>query len=260
MSDANTLIDDDLEAGFAGAETSTETPEADVQQAAEESDQQDDRPWYARVTEAQFSEIVSKANSVDTLKDEYTRKLDQAFGKIGSIQQLLAQKQAETPSGQSVEIDDEDLAELAEFPEIAAGLKNALSRVAGKMRGTGQAFDIDSAIAQRFESLKEETTVAVETKLLTRAHRDWKETIQAPEFQHWLSAKPQEFQVQLLSSVDSEFIGDALSEFKSARAAAPAKKTTARADRFAAAVNPRSSGGAPAGRSEDDEFDAGFNS
>ena len=260
MSEANTLIDDDLEAGFAGEDASTETPEVDREQAAEETAEQDDRPWYARVTEAQFNDLVSKANSVDTLKDEYTRKLDQAFGKIGSIQQLLAQKQAETPTGQAVEISDDDLAELADFPEIAAGLKNALSKVAGKMRGTGQAPDLDSVIAQRFDSLKEETTVAVETKLLSRAHRDWKETIQTPDFQQWLSAKPQEFQTQLLSSVDSEFIGDALTEFKESRAAKPSSRTTARADRFAAAVNPKSAGGNPPGRSEDDEFEAGFSS
>lgn len=268
----------DFAAGFNGTETAheepTPTPEPEPTPAPESQVPETPAIKYAQITEDQFRELTDKANRVDQMAAENKRLFDTAFGRLGTLQQRLEAKQDETKAGEPVEITEDDLADLADFPELSSGIKAALVKVAGKLRGTGQAFDpsqVETSIQQRLapamQSVVGDVERMIETRLLSRQHKDWREVTKSAEFAAWRQSKPSDFNAQLDNSWDADFIGEALSEFKEAQQAKAAaeqaekdkqEKSKQRQSVLGAAVTPRSAGNQPASRSAMDDFNAGF--
>lgn len=262
----------DLEAGFAddtGFEL-TETPSEDstevVQANAPEQQPEETLPWYARVTEEQFNELMNKANSVEALQVEHRRAMDQVFGRIGSMKQMLEQRQAETAEGAPVEFSAEDFAELAnDFPELAETLSRSMTNAARKLRGTGVSVSQEPI---DLNPIKQELRTQLSEEMLEDEHEGWKDFVQTPEFRTWLQTKPEDFQQKLIVSQNARFVSKSLNECKSwiAEQQAAQRKAQEKAQkqsaRFAAAVNPKSSSSTSgsSSKTELDYLDEGFNS
>jgi len=253
----------DLDAGFSGDETIAATTTPDAEEVVQEEVQQEETPVeYVQLSRQEVDELKAYGQQMNDLRAENKRLFDTAFGKIGGlqqgVQQMLERKQAETPQGQAIEITDEDIAELKDFPELANGVRSAINKAAAKMRGTGQNFDpsiIDQRLNPALDTFQEAQNKQIEVRLLTRQHRDWRNVTASPEWQEWLGKKPEEFVRQLSDTWDADFIGDAIDEFKSAQ---KPKANTKRQSVLEAAVAPKSSGNASRTRSEIDDFEAGF--
>ena len=84
-------------------------------------------------------------------------------------------------------------------------------------------------------------------------------------FRRWLATKGTAYEARISGSESSDEIGRAIrlfqTETKGSPKAAATPRDTARAERIRGAVQPRGdNAGAPPGKSDDDEFLAGFNS
>lgn len=282
MSDFD-LNDADFEAGFNAAPTAaTTTPQADAtpEAVAEESRNapevaaEQPKPEYVQLTKQERDDLMAKAAQLDEYRSEHTKKLDQAFGKIGGVQQLVAQLQAATQAGKQVTVSEEDFEELAKegYQDLAqmtaAGLNRALAKMGLKGNGgDAPVFGEEQAKAlftqqgaDLRKSLKDEVRQELAEEALTDKHADWKQVLNTPEFAAWRDknkvAERKDRSGALFSeSLVPSFIGDIITEFKDSQ-----KQVNARKDRLAAAVPPKGSGGHASSTKDEDEFDKGFNS
>lgn len=248
-------VEDAFAAGLEDAPT--ETP-AVVQEPANDEAPKDETPApkYRQITEEEWTEIQSRAAAAETLKATLEKVSGTAFGKIGGIERTLAQLQ----SGGVGEVSVDDFTKLRdEFPDLAEMLVEGLNGALKKApRGQPAAVDF-SEIESKFNAQMAERLsaqeLAFETRLLSTRHRDWREVTATAEFEAWRSTKPVEYQQQLAGR-DSDFIADALTEFKATKTA---KNDSLRRSRIAAAETPRGSGGNAVNDSED-QFLAGLKS
>lgn len=231
--------DDAFAAGLQDEPTATpaveQAPEAEQ---AEQAETVAELPKYAQITEEQWQEIQTRAARADELKATLEKVSGTAFGKIGGIERTLQQLQS---SGVG-EVSAEDFSKLRdEFPDLAEmlveGLNSALKKAprAASVDLSEVETKFNAALAERLDAQE----LAFETRLLTSKHKDWREVVATPEFQAWQMTKPLTFQQQLAGR-DSDFIADALTEFKTARKSADANTRRGRMD---AAVTPRGTGG-----------------
>lgn len=269
----------DFEAGFSGTEVkatetpaNTETPAAGKEQQAEQSEQQQvatpSEPETVQITREQFEKLTKAADMVDSL----SKGQDKVFGKLGAFEQMLANLQANTPSGQQIEVSEADFEELAkEFPDLAALQIKGLNKVLGKMRGTGgQSVDpkqIETVVQERIAQAVGEQRANMIDEVLSDRHADWKELRDnnPADYQEWLASLPEADRNAYKSSNNPFFVAKKLDEFKAYRAkrAAPGKTetpvTATRKEIIQAAVAPRGTGGQPPAKTGDDDFEAGFN-
>lgn len=260
----------DFEAGFGNevaAPAPTETPEpVAAEPTPEPVAEPEPAPEYAQITKTDYDALLAKAAQVDSLKSD----IDRSFGKIGEMNRYLQQLQNQTPAGSKVEVPPETMAKLTalndSFPEIIGPIIEAFSGIKGTGTTTQPTFDpaqfdaqIDARVKPSIEKIDSKVEQIVETRLLTKAHKDWRQVAEGTEFKTWVGKQPAEFVTQLNETWDSDFISDALTKFKNAQQTAKAT-AAARQKRIEAAVTPRSTGGhAPAGNTDLDEFMAGFN-
>lgn len=286
QSEETAALDAAFEAGFSGAPT--ETPETESKESSEtkqedQKEQQQEKqaePEHVQITRQEWDALQSKLSEIDTLRSSN----DKAFGKIGGIERIIQQFQQQTPSGQQVEITDDDLKELsAEYPELAQGMLKSLQKIAGKLKGTGGAAPIDPS---EIEKIVDARTAAKmrpdeqsELEVLHELHPDWHQTIwkdqqagvKQPEFAEWLNTLPKSIARKFENSMDGEYIASKLSQFKAWSAEKKAAAAKAEADkqqssktktntRMAAAVQPRSGGATKtqAATTEDEGLNAGF--
>ena len=234
------------------AQTETPAPE----QNEEPNEPEAVEPEYAQITKADYEQLLSKAAKVDEIQG----KIDKSFGSLGQkIKQLDEQFQARGVAG-NIEVTDDVVEDFAqEWPELAPMLRKSLEKFASRIPTAGQhpavlqESDIERLVSERAERL-------IEERLLTKAHKDWREVSASQEFQGWLQKQPAEFVQKLNESMDSDFVSEALTNFKTERSKAEATAQT-RQKRLAAAVTPKGTGG-HAGTSDSalDAFNAAFNS
>jgi uncharacterized protein YoxC len=242
--------------GFADAHSATETPtNVDPQQTTPEQP----AAKAAQITEEQFNELLARANALSDVKAETQRKLDQAFGQIGGLKQVIEKLQGGTKQGQPVEVSAEDVSEMREeFPELADLMLKSLQKVAGKFRGTAGAPDVDRLINERVEKTQSEL---IDSRLDEIVDGDWKAEVASPGFKEWF--EKQDASIKSLS--ESTSVRDAatmLRAFAKSKntASVSTPKPTARQNQLAAAINPKSSGAKATVTTDEDEFDAGFRS
>ena len=98
----------------------------------------------------------------------------------------------------------------------------------------------------------------METKLLTMAHKTWREDVQTPEFAQWKGTLPPDELQVAESSWDALSVSEVLTKFKQWQKDATQSKQTRQA-RLEAAVAPKSNRAMPTGGATDeDAFVAGF--
>lgn len=260
---------DDFDAGFEGTETAqTTTPEQTIANDPVDTP----APKLAHITEDQYQNLLAKATAIDEIKAENKRQFDSAFGKIGGLSQLLTQLQTAAPSGTQLgEVSEEDFEELREqFPDLAALHVKGLNKALSKMRGTGTAaFDpkhlsdlVDQRLNPARETIKQEIRQELAVDTLTELHSDWREVRETPEFKAWKEANSAGLRdakgVGFDDSWDARFIAKALTAFKDSRK--PVTNPKKAGSRFAEAITPRGISGYAPTPSDDDDFEAGFNS
>lgn len=252
-------LEDGFDDGFSNdSPTPTETPETEAAETAAAEPAVE----YAQLTKAELEDLKTRAALVEEMRATQEKSFGTAFGKIGGIERRLQ----EIASAPGVEVDQADIDALKDdFPAIATALEKVRS-----LRSLGSGIDhakIDEMVQERLAPALDSigTTVerAVETRMLSRDHPDWRPVTQSPAFLDWAGKQPVEFQKALADSWDSAVIGKAITDFKRSIKATPNSATagadSTRKNRLSAAVTPRGSGTAVAADADSD-FDAGFKS
>lgn len=242
--------DDDLMAGFEDAPTETpEQPEPQQDETPAEPAPAEPAPpvKFAQIPEDEYLSLKATAAKIPEIEARSQQQLDKAFGKIGELGRLV--QESRTSSGGLTKEDVDQF--RGDFPELAG--------VLDKMVGPKQ-INTDEVVKPALAELERK----FEVRLVTRAHRDWQEVSRSEDFKAWTAAKPPEFQQQLATSWDADFLIDTLTEFKDSRKAAtppaaqPTAKVSTRKDVLASAIQPRGSVGHQTGANDEDEFLSGF--
>lgn len=289
-----------FEAGLTGAEIepTEKTPPADANQdtpRVEDVPNVEEKvetpapvePVLAKITEAQFQDILAKSKTVDEVRSGMEKLRGDAFGKIGGLERVLKQLQESTPVGQAIEVTDKDLEEIREeYPDLTVKLAKVFTRVLGRFKGTGAPApgQTDEAFAERVNSLadarvahvlqeREERAKAEAAEALTSMHKDWREVIGPKDsdtnFRKWLKTQGQEYEEEVLDSWNPRVLSTAIRKFKTheetqtKKPAPPANGQDARSRRLAEAIPARGGAAPPAGpqpKTLEDEFLAGLNS
>lgn len=210
-----------MEAGFTDSEleqisqpgdtTDNQQPEGqpadNEQQQEEEAEQQegqeaseDDRP----LTRAEIKAIEARA---EQLEQQLAKVHDRAFGKIGELQQKIEALKTKT-TGLSPRA-KERLAN--EFPELAEMLFDDDGDSAAQQQSVKQP---ESGQQLEQPDLREELSREFEKKLLKREHKDWEQVVASGEFKTWLNTQPADVQQTFVSTWDSTYVADKLTEYK----------------------------------------------
>lgn len=251
--------DADFDAGFTSSPEPTTTPEPETREPASNAAE---TPKYAQITEEQLKELLSTASAINEIKGESKKLFDNAFGQLGGMKQRIEQMQSATPAGEPVVLTDDDFAELqADYPDFAKSQMNVMNKILGKLKGTGS----DSAAIERIVSERVAgQTAAVRQEIIDSSLEvvfpDWKKEVKSEGFTKWMSA--QSADVQALAASDN--VGHAAKMLKLYEAAKnvqpPSVKPSTRQKQIEAAVAPKGIGGHVPAPTEDDDFNAGFNS
>lgn len=283
---------DDFNAGFeSNDDLPTTTPEA----FGAEEPNEPEAPALATITQAEYQDLLKKAGSIDEVKAESKRQFDVAFGRIGGLQRFMEQLQSSNQSGEAIQVSEDDFEELkAEFPELAAPHVKGLNRALAKLRGNGgSAIDpqvIDQMFGERFAKQAEAIRSEVVDASLEAVFPGWADEVRSTGFNDWLKTQPgwrpemetdawkdaindensplskwvKENPNSAIAYSFSNNVGDAARMLrmyeasKNGGAPGPAHNST-RQKILEANVNPRGTGGHAPGRSDDDDFEAGFN-
>ena len=205
----------------------------------------------AGFTEDQVKELLQKAAEVDQLKARESKM----FGTLGSLKQAIdaVRNQPQAPQGGPVRISGALKRLSAEFPEMAALLSEDLNEA---LQGQTQAGGIDQ---QAFRSELERSSKDMETKLLTMAHKNWRQDVQTPEFAQWKGTLPPDELHIVNDSWDAVSVSAALDKFKEWRSAATQTKQV-RQNRLEAAITPKGNRQPAPSMSDEDAFVQGFKS
>lgn len=217
------------------------------------------------VIEPEFTPAEVRA-ALDRLKDYDPSELTVALkdnrqyhSKIGILEQQIKQLLEEKPKA---ELSEEDFAELREeYPDLAERLIKGLSRITAERRVVEErTMPVDfTPLEQSMHNNLAKHQVEIERRFLRRAHKDFAEILQTPEWADWKAKQTEEFRANLEHSNDADFAIDALDLFKSQRQAV-LDKNEQKQKRLAAAITPKP--GAPAVNnkqlSDDEIFEQGM--
>jgi hypothetical protein len=263
--------------GFKGESTETPTPEIPDATVIPETVPAVSEPpvpevKYAQVTEDQLSELLKLQGKMG--------KLDEGFGTLGHLKQMVQQIQAQNADGKPIEVTDDDMADLkAEFPEFSDLTKKVLAKVVGKLKGTGghaAPVDTEAIVAQAearaearvFEKIQKDAEADLRSE-----HPDWRQTVWGDQddgktafkdlktpFTAWLEKQPEPIRRRIVNSNNPDFLSKQLTRFKEETAEkprVPTPKPNERTARLAASVTPK--GVAPSGSPpEENSMASGF--
>lgn len=275
MSDTTTTVDDaqgsaDFDAGFEGkpAEPSAKKPEPAATPRVEATA----APEIVQVTAKEWAEI--KAAAAKTAS--YDQQLSRLFGTTGNIQKLLndakAAQSAQPAVAREFKISPKAFEAMErDFPELAQQTRAALEAALSGMPGTGA--DVD---AGKIEAMLATTIAKREVDAMEEEFPDWFKIVGRPAapgepadhttgFRKWLATKDADYQVRINNTESPPVLSRAIRQFQRETKAAPSTPVTprsdARADRIRAAVQPKGdNAGAAPGKTDEDEFEAGFKS
>jgi hypothetical protein len=225
-------------------------------------------PRHRRITVDEYARLSAAVDKMPGLEQQ----LSKAFGTIGNFQKVINELQAGTPRGGKFVIPPEAFAEMEkDFPELAQQTRATLEKALSGFTGSGTA-EVDYT---NIESMLAKHATTREIEALADAYPDWREIVGAVDikttqpdaanpFRKWLATKDATYQARINGTESARVIERAIETFRqeTKRTVGPASTAAdARRQQIAAAVQPRGDGAAPsAGKSDDDEFSAGFKS
>lgn len=278
--DTTTIVDDaqdlaDFAGGFEG-KTAEKIAARDKPAPAVAPQAEEPKPEYVQVTAKEWDEI--KAAAARTAS--YDQQFSKIFGTIGNVQKLLNERKTESAPAaaapRKVEVPEAAFADMArDFPELAKQTREALQAA---LSGITNGADVDfGKIEQKIKEALVVSQSAREVEALEDIYPEWRKIVGAvditkeqpdPEnpFRKWLGTKDATYQARVNGTESAAVISRAIRLFQN-ETKTPAKpavtpRSDARAERIKAAVQPRGdgAGAASGGKSDDDEFIAGFNS
>lgn len=255
-----------------GSETppaETETP-TDAEKVAEEPKAKEAATLVVapspQITPEHVREAIDKASA--DVRGSVEKVARDTGGKIGSLEKMLKDLQANTPVGKPIVVKAEDLSVTTDYPEVGKKLADDLTKIFSQFKGTAEAtpaetpeeFETrvnavadkrisDREAARELKRVETENTARAESvKTLTKQHPDWNEIIGAPasktEFRTWLGTLDSDYESEILNTWDAGKLSRAIVKFKADQAKkVPAPKTD-RKERLKEAITPK--GGAPA--------------
>lgn len=225
----------------------------------------------------EYARLMSMPSTIERMQEEFTRKIDSAFGKIGSTEQMLRKIQEATPRGEVPKITREDLGEFGEnYEYMSEDMLKVFNTVLAKAHGAGApAGDFSSLVQQNLQDamptlrqqIRDQVTRGLQMDAVLEKHPDAEKLFGTKELLDFMSTLPEDEQKALNDPVigwKAKTVLPFLDKFKAAKAP-PAKvpdnvTSITRKAALKAAVNPQSSAGAPQAKGEVDEFLAGYNS
>lgn len=263
------VIDDqdaDFDSGFNGTETPTETPAPATEKTPEPTAAPAPSPEYVQITKEQWEATQQRAAKVDEITATWNKRYDQAFGRLGGLERTLKEMAQKAPEGDSVQISDEDFADLKrEYPEMADYTIAGLTKVLGKIR-TGASANPDAvskALAERLDPAIENMRKEVVNSSLEAVFPGWTDDINTQAFKDWHASQTEEVK----ALINSDKLRDAAKMLKLFYADASKPPPTpaptqppvnTRQRQLAAAVPPKGDGGHAPAPTEDDEFEQGY--
>lgn len=268
----------DILAGFTGDAVPTTpaqevTPDA-AQTPAEPASAQAVVPEPVTI-ESQLKDLLARVTKIDQIEATFNKRFDESFGRIGRLQQIIKDQQAQTPVGQSVEFTEDDFKDLKqEFPELTPALLKGLNPAMKRLGLTGGSLNEERALElARAEIQQVRITQAKE--LLEDQVEGWEQIVgptgSTTPFRQWLAQQPQDYQAKVSTTFRPGVMAKAIQQFQQSIAAPivepppkpPVKPagSTDRQARLAAAVAPQGKPAAPSSgtRSADEEMAEGFN-
>lgn len=258
------------------------TVDEKVEEKKDETPPQVIEPAQAKITDAQWQEVLNLAKSGSGAGVELRAAIEKtrgdAFGKIGGLERTLRQIQEATPVGHAITVTGDDLKEFkGEFPELADKFARDLTNVLSKFKGTGAPVQQAAALPEDFDdrmktsarsiAVEEREKLKVELALetLNELHEDW-QTVTGPAnsatpYRQWLKQQPEAYQNKVLASNNAVVIGKSITAFKEFASAKEKPKTAAelRAERLKESVVPKG-GSHPPVQSKMLTEEDGFNS
>ena len=161
----------------------------------------------------------------------YERHLQAERAERAKLEQAVAQLTSKPNTQEQQDANDESLAYLKEnFPELSAALEKVVD---AKFKGLDQRFtQVDARINETVAPIQqrfEEEVTARELVTLGKAHPDWQNVVNSPEYNAWLNSQP--YAVQSL--MDSPIASDAvwlLNQYKGGSSNAQQQQASAQAE------------------------------
>lgn len=239
-------------------EQPTERPEPE--QVQPEQQPEAPPPEYVQITRDVYERISQAAEKLPVLEQQFTKRFDQAFGKIGAVEQRISQ-----PGGA---LTDDDIAPFKEdFPELHA----ALSKVRAPANVDALLEERTKPYLERLDTYTQELRETQQFQVAS-VHPDWQEFTAGDKFQAWLATKDDAYRSKLANTWAPSVIAGAITEAKKfAEQAAQAEKqqrgqerkqTNTRTEVLGAAIQPRGTGGrfVSSGTTEQDGYLAAWGS
>jgi hypothetical protein len=166
---------------------------------------------FVRLTKTEYDSLKTNAGKVPELE----KRIEAAFGKFGPTQHALNEIRstvekltAGTPKGQAVELPADVVSELeAEYPDLAGGVKAALTKALKGLIGTGTGdADREKSEKARFDKYVIERAALD----LDEIHPKWREIVGAVDdpnkadpkhpYRAWLAKQPEQYQAKINNS------------------------------------------------------------
>lgn len=257
------------------AEPKPELAKTDV--VAEPPVKAEPKPEYIRVTKQDWDNSKASLGRIPALESQIAKLTGSVPQADKIIQQVIDKVKAQTPSGSTVELTDEDFAEFQEtFPEVGATMRKSLDKILKRMnvQGTAVAPDpdaIDRAVEARLKARDEAVVAATREKEMSgllETYPNWGEIVGRPapggepvqtDWRKWATTNDQAG----LESDSPAVVQASIAKFMESQKVVTAQPNRAAARRavIADAVTPRAEGNPPPlnpPQSADDAFASGF--
>lgn len=212
---------------------------------------------------SEVKRLLAEATKVQDL----AQQLRKAQGKIGELNSKLQSAPAPLPSATPTQHAPELPAELKQFeqdfPEIATYAK-ALIQAQQSVSQAAPPAQVQQPVAtDAAPATAELDPVTIELAVMDRMHKGWREKVQGQDFNLWLTAQGEAVQEAFGTADTAEGLAGVIGQYDqwNAAKAAQAQKAHKGQQRLAAAVTPQGNAPKPqAALTEDQAFEAGFNS
>lgn len=197
-------------------------------------------------------EIAALLGEIPSMKDGYRKQIDNLAGNYGKLNAAFQKLQSDTPRGEAVTVNDEDLKEMQEaFPELADLTKSALNNVLKRLSVRGGNAEIDPALIEKLVGDRvSNAEISIHKKLLKGFAPDWETVIGLPDpatgvapktaYRTWLATQPADYQSRINTSNDAFEISSSVKDFQAAQEAT-AKKQAQNKQRLTNAIQPAGS-------------------
>lgn len=266
--------DAQFESGYSGAPTETPEPK----QTEKKEEQKPAQPTAKQEAPDTIKEVIARMDKFEASQNKLAGHIGGLTRNQDEIRQFLAASkkatenvadaptQAQVKEAMTSPKEWEDL--RSAYPEWATATEKFMDSKLATLKAP-PALDpaaIDKMVEERVaRQASEDRQESINSHLDSIVDGDWEEAIRTEQFGKWLEAQSPEIK----ALAESSKLRDAAKmlrlyerskkvDAKPAPTPEPKKDTSARQKRFEAAVNPKGTGGHATGRSELDEFEAGY--